>query len=249
MSMNERQKNIIRILGKYANASVKLLADKLKVSGVTIRHDLDFLESEGLLKRVHGGAVLRDADDLEIRLGLNFEIKQKIARKAAGLVFPGETVLVESGSINALLARELVGKEDITLITSNVYIARQFRSNKNARIILLGGIYQPVSESMVGKLARTGIDQLHFSKAFIGIDGFTPETGFTSRDLLRSEVSGYIIDKCPDNYIVTDSSKFGKLELTSICRTSQIQHVITDPDLSGYYRDFLAAQGVEVILS
>ena len=245
--MNERQKHIIRILAEHANASVNILAVKLKVSGVTIRHDLDLLESEGLLKRVHGGAVLRDADDIEIRLGLNFDIKQKIARKAAGQVLPGETVLIESGSINALLARELVRKEDITLITSNVYIARQFRNNKNINLILLGGIYQPVSESMVGKLARTGIDQLHFSKAFIGIDGFTPETGFTSRDILRSEISGHIIHKCRDNYVVTDSTKFGKLELTTICQTDQVQHVITDPGLPDYYRDYLMEHRVEVI--
>jgi DeoR/GlpR family transcriptional regulator of sugar metabolism len=245
--MNDRQKIIIKILGEHTNASVNQLADKLKVSGVTIRHDLDFLESEGLLKRVHGGAILRDADDLEIRLGLNFDIKQKIARKAAGQVLAGETVLIESGSINALLARELVRKEDIILITSNVYIARQFRNNKTARIILLGGMYQPVSESMVGKLAKSGIEQLHFSKAFIGIDGFTPETGFTSRDILRSEISASIVDKCPNNYIVTDSSKFGKLELTTICLTSQVQHVITDPELPDYYSDYLKDHGVNVI--
>ncbi len=246
--MNERQKNIIKILADEANASVNMLAQKFKVSGVTIRQDLNLLESEGLLKRVHGGAVLRDADDLEIRLGLNFDIKQKIAGKAAGLVSPGETVLVESGSINALLARELAQKEDITLITSNVYIARQFRNNKNFNILLLGGIYQPVSESMVGKLAKTGIDQLHFSKAFIGIDGFTPETGFTSRDILRSEISGHIINKCRDNYVVTDSSKFGKLELTTICHTDQVQHVITDASLPDFYHDFLQDHQVEVMI-
>ncbi len=245
--MNERQKNIIRILADNTNASVNFLADTLKVSGVTIRHDLDFLESEGLLKRVHGGAVLRDADDLEIRLGLNFDIKQKIARMAAGQVSPGETVLIESGSINVLLARELVRKQDITLITSNVYIARQFRNNKNVNILLLGGIYQPVSESMVGKLAKTGVDQLHFSKAFLGIDGFTEETGFTSRDILRSEISAHIIQKCQDNYVVTDSSKFGKVELTTICQTHQVQHVITDPGLPDHYRDLLKEHRVEII--
>lgn len=245
--MNERQKNIINILAEQANASVNLLSEKLKVSGVTIRHDLNFLESEGLLKRVHGGAVLRDADDIEIRLGINFEIKQRIARKAAEQVLPGETVMIESGSINALLARELVQKEDITLITSNAFIARQFRNNKNTNIILLGGIYQPVSESMVGKLAKTGIDQVHFSKAFIGIDGFTPETGFTSRDILRSEISAYIVDKCGNNYVVTDSSKFGKLELTSICHPNQVQHVITDIFLPDPYLDILRDNQVEVI--
>jgi DeoR/GlpR family transcriptional regulator of sugar metabolism len=246
--MNERQKKIIEILAESTDASVSMLSGRLKVSEVTIRHDLTFLENEGLLKRVHGGAVLRDADDLEIRLSVNFGIKQKIARKAAEQVHPGETVLVESGSINALLARELVLKENITLITSNVYIARQFRNNKEANIILLGGLYQPVSESMVGKLAKLGIDQLHFSKAFIGIDGFTRESGFTSRDIFRSEISGYIIDKCKDSFVVTDSTKFGKQELITICKPEQIRCVITDDKLPQYYRDLLHDYHVEVML-
>lgn len=246
--MNERQKKIIAILAENANASVNRLSEALKVSGVTIRHDLNFLENEGLLKRVHGGAVLRDADDIEIRLGVNFEPKQKIAREAAARVLPGETILIESGSINALLARELVKKENITLITSNVYIARQFRNNRQAHIILLGGIYQPVSESMVGKMAKNMIDQVHFSKAFIGIDGFTRQTGFTSRDILRSEISTHIIEKCSDNYIVTDASKFGKTELTTICHPEKIQHVITDSSLAADYRSMLGNYGVEVIL-
>lgn len=237
----------MEILAEHTSASVNILSKKLKVSGVTIRHDLNFLENEGLLKRVHGGARLRDADDIEIRLGVNFDIKLKIARKAAEQVLPGETVLVESGSINALLARELVRKEDITLITTNVYIARQFRNNRNINIILLGGIYQPVSESMVGKLAKTGIDQLHFSKAFIGIDGFTEETGFTSRDILRSEISAHILEKCENTYIVTDSSKFGKLELTTICSPQQIRHIITDRSLPDFYLNLLKNQKVEVI--
>jgi len=236
------------MLADESNASVKHLSEKLKVSGVTIRHDLNYLENEGLLKRVHGGAVLRDADDLEIRLGINFTIKQNIARKAAEMVNPGETILIESGSINVLLARELVQKKDIVLVTTNVFIARQFRNNRHAHIILLGGIYQPVSESMVGKMTKLMIDHLHFSKAFLGIDGFSEATGFTSRDILRSEISAYIIEKCTENIVVTDSSKFGKTELTTICPPEMIQYVITDHSLPAEYRRILESKGVDLIL-
>jgi DeoR/GlpR family transcriptional regulator of sugar metabolism len=245
--MNERQKKIIAILAENANATVNMLSETLNVSGVTIRHDLNFLENEGLLKRVHGGAVLRDADDIEIRLGVNFEVKQTIARTAAELVLPGETILIESGSINALLARELVMKENITLITSNVYIARQFRNNRHVHIILLGGIYQPVSESMVGKMAKYNRPGPFFKS--IHRDRWVYQTtGFTSRDILRSEISAHIIEKCEDSFIVTDSSKFGKTELTTICHPSRVQHVITDSSLPAEYRITLEDDGVDVIL-
>ncbi len=247
--MNERQKNILNILAEQAEVSVQGLSEAMDVSGVTIRQDLTYLENQGLLKRVHGGAVLKDADDMDIRMSVQYDIKLQIARRAAAYVHQGETVLLESGSINALLARELVRKGRITLITSNVYIARQFRNNREAPIILTGGLYQPVSESMVGKLARRGIDQLHFSKAFIGIDGYTEQTGFTSKDLLRAEISSHIIDKCEENFILTDSSKFGHTGLTTICEASAIQHLITDHRLEPHYRGLLTKEGVDVIMA
>lgn len=247
--LNERQKSILNRLGHHDEVSVNELAEQLKVSSVTIRQDLNFMESEGLLKRIHGGAVLRDADDLANRLGVNYDKKLKIARKVAGYVKDGETILIESGSINALLAREIAKKRNVRIITTNVYIARQFRKNAEANVILLGGLYQHQSETLVGKITKVCIDQINYSKAFIGIDGYTPESGFTLRDLLRSEISGYIIEKSKEVFIVTDSSKFGKTELTRVCYPSDIQHVATDSDLGEEYIKDLFYAGVNVILA
>ncbi len=247
--LNERQKRILQILGRNNRTSVAGLARMLHVSAVTIRQDLNFLESEGLLRRVHGGAVLREAEDLSDRLGVNYEQKLKIARKVASYVENGETVLIESGSVNALLARELVKDKKVTIITTNVYIARQFRKDENAGIILLGGIYQRNSESLVGKMTKACIDQLNVGKAFIGIDGYTPATGFTSRDLLRAEIASHIIQKAREVFIVSDSSKFGRAELTNICYPEDVQHLATDSDLlPGYQKEFVNA-GVDLILA
>ena len=244
--MNDRHNNILRLLSKDHETSVKILTEALNVSAVTIRQDLNFLEKEGLLRRIHGGAVLKDADDIANRLGVDYEIKLKIAKKAADFVSPGETVLIESGSVNALLARELVKKGQINILTTNIYIARQFRKNEDAKIILLGGIYQHQSESMVGKITKICIDNINFSKAFIGIDGFTKESEFTSRDFFRAEISTHIIQKCKDVFIVSDSGKFGKVAITNICSPSEINHVVTDKDLSDQYILLLQSHGVEV---
>jgi DeoR/GlpR family transcriptional regulator of sugar metabolism len=227
---------------------VAQLAGMLKVSSVTIRQDLNHLEAEGLLKRLHGGAVLHEADDLSDRLGVNYEKKRAIARRVAACVHDGETILIESGSVNALLARELVKMKKITIITTNVFIARMFRKKEQAEIILLGGIYQHNSESLVGKITRTCLDQLNIGKAFLGIDGYTTTAGFTSRDLLRAEVSAYIVKKARDVYIVSDSTKFGKEELTNICFPSDIQHLATDNDLDDHYQEEFRKAGVDLIL-
>ena len=247
--LNERQNNILRILGENDQTSVNQLSEKLEVSSVTIRQDLNFLENEGLLKRVHGGAVLKDADDLINRLGVNYDNKLRVAKEVASFVNEGETILIESGSVNALLARELMKIKKVTLITTNVFIARQFRKNEQANIIILGGMYQHESETMVGKITKTCIDQINIDKAFIGIDGYTKETGFTIRDLFRAEISSYIIQKANDVFIVSDSSKFGKTELTNICFPNDIQHIATNKELDSEFKNEFQQMNVDLILA
>jgi len=247
--LNERQNKILKLLSRNDLTTVNELASKLNVSSVTIRQDLNFLEAEGLLRRVHGVAVLEDAEDLTNRLGFNYEKKLRIARKAAELVKDGETVLIESGSTNVLLARELVKKKNVTLITTNVFIARQFRKNEPANVILLGGLYQQESESMVGKITKVCLDQINFDKAFIGIDGYTTKAGFTLRDLFRAEISSYIIKKSANTIILSDSSKFGKTELTNICFPVDIHHIATDSDLDQKYIEEFKKAGIDLILA
>jgi DeoR/GlpR family transcriptional regulator of sugar metabolism len=246
--LNERQSKILSLLNRDELTSVNELSSQLNVSSVTIRQDLTFLEGEGLLRRIHGGAVLKDADDLSIRLSVNYDKKLRIAKKVAEMVRDGETVLIESGSTNALLARELI-KKNVTIITTNVYIARQFRNNEQASIILLGGIYQQKSESLVGKITKVSLDHINFDKAFIGIDGYTTKAGFTIRDLFRAEISSNIIKKSGEVFIVSDSSKFGKTELTNICFPAEIAHVATDDDLSPEFREEFRSTGVNLILA
>jgi DeoR/GlpR family transcriptional regulator of sugar metabolism len=247
--LNQRQNRILEILGKDNQTSVNELSKSLNVSSVTIRQDLNFLEAEGLLKRVHGGAVLKDGDDLDNRLGKNYEKKLRIAKKLASLVNEGESILIESGSANVLLARELVKIKKVTIMTTNVYIARQFRKNPQANIVILGGIYQHDSETLVGKITKACIDQVNIHKAFIGIDGYTTEEGFTLRDMFRAEISSHIIQRAKDLFVVSDSSKFGISGLTNICRLEDIQHVATDSDLDVAFHDEFNQAGIDLILA
>ncbi|MCL7707411.1 DeoR family transcriptional regulator, partial [Enterobacter kobei] len=110
------------------------------------------------------------------------------------LVNPGEPVFIENCSSNALLARTLAEQKDVTIITVSSYIAHLLKETR-CEVILLGGIYQKKSESMVGPLTRQYVQQVHFSKAFIGIDGWQPETGFTGRDMMRTDVVNAVLEK------------------------------------------------------
>ncbi len=247
--MNERHREILNILVEKKEVSVNLLAERLAVSGVTIRQDLNQLEKRGFIKRVHGGAVLNNTDDISTRLVFNYEKKLRIARKAASLVDEGETVVIEAGSTNALLAKELVKKKGVTIITPNVFIARELREHYDIPIILLGGVYQQQSESLVGKLTKLCIDHINFHKSFIGVDGFTKEAGFTGKDMMRAEINAYIVEKSPQVFVVTDSSKFGRVELTTYFGPPEVDYVITDEGIPAEDKAFLEESGVQVLIA
>ncbi|MDF2152838.1 DNA-binding transcriptional regulator YciT [Vibrio sp. CAU 1672] len=245
--MNPRQNEILQIVNDRKRVQVTELAEMIGVSGVTIRQDLNFLEKEGYLKRVHGAAMALQSDDIDSRLEVRFDIKQALANKAADLVAPNETVLIEGGSANALLARTLAERGDVTIITPSAYIAHLIR-NTSANIILLGGVYQHQGESLVGPLTKLCIENIHFSTAFLGVDGFHQDTGFTSRDMMRAEIASAILAKQRRNIVLTDSSKFDQIFPSTIGRTEQISVLLTDNKASEGDLAFLRNCGVEVIL-
>jgi DeoR/GlpR family transcriptional regulator of sugar metabolism len=244
--MNKRQRKIIDTLSANVKMNVKDLADRFAVSAVTIRQDLNYLEEEGFLKRIHGGAILQNADDISKRLAINYEKKLAIARKAATLVSEEETILIESGSTNAILVKELQSRANVNIITTNVFIARELKKNDHANIILLGGSYQHESESLVGQLTKLCLENVNFSKAFIGVDGYTSETGFTSTNMMRAEISSLIVKRSPEVFVLTDSSKFGKVQLVRLFYPEEITCLITDSGIPERVKIELEDRGVQI---
>ena len=247
--MNKRHRQILNIMSNGKKVAVNNLAEELGVSQATVRQDLTALEEQGFLKRVHGGAVLDETDDISHRMGINYEQKLMIARTAVSFVDEGETIFIESGSINSLFAQEVVReRKTTTIITSNAFIARQIGKNSEGRIILLGGIYQPESECLVGNLVKECLKHLNFSKAFIGVDGFASDTGFTGKDMMRADINAEIIRRSPKTYILTDSSKFGKIALSKYCSAEDVEYLITDKGISEEYRAVFRDAGVYIII-
>lgn len=243
--MHPRHSVILELVNERGRISVVELSDQVGVSEVTVRQDLNYLEEKGFLKRVHGAATVLDSDDPEHRQWARSKIKLYIAERAASLVAPGESVLIEGGSANTMLAKLLGERGDVTIITSSSYIAHQLRES-SSEVILLGGQYQSASESLVGPLTRLCIQHVHFSKAFIGVDGFHVDTGFTNRNMMRADVANTILAKGQQNIILTDSSKFGRIHPGAIGPISSVQRVITDTHIPRDAELWLQAQGIEL---
>ena len=144
-----------------------MLATKLGVSQVTVRKDLDNLESRGIIKREHGFALLCSSNDINGRIAYHYEEKRKIALKAAELIEDGDTIMIESGSCCALLADALTQlHKDVTIITNSAFIAEYIRGKSNFQIVLLGGIYQQDAQVMVGPMIQECVSNF-FCRLFL----------------------------------------------------------------------------------
>ncbi len=245
--MNRRHEQILNIISSEKEISVNSLSDMLNVSLVTIRSDLRLLEEQKLLMRTHGGACLPSTDDIGHRLSINYSAKQKIARAAAALVEEGDTILLEAGSSVALLAQLLSSRKNINVLTNNAFVARQFKDSPGVNVILMGGMYQKESETMVGPMVRDYLSYYNFTKVFMGIDGFTKDQGAMCRDLDRADVMSSFVQKGKKIYILTDSGKLGKSEVKTICRPEEINYIISDSGVSKDFCEFFQNCGIELI--
>ncbi|MDR1106937.1 MAG: DeoR/GlpR family DNA-binding transcription regulator [Treponema sp.] len=255
MDMTERRGRILEILDQDGEIGVGVLADQLAVSRVTVLKDLSELEERGLLRRERGLVMFDSTDDVGRRMARHYGIKRRIAREAARSVASGETVMIESGSCCAFLAEELAGIENgggeaahknCTVITNSAFIAGLIRRAPFCRAVLLGGDYQKEAQVMVGPLARECSEHFFTDKLFIGADGFVPETGFTGKDLLRSEMVRSMARQARHTIVLTESEKFFEQGVVSLLGTEDVSDVYTDGDIPAGTEAFLLSKGVAV---
>jgi DeoR/GlpR family transcriptional regulator of sugar metabolism len=244
--MTERQDRILEILACTSRVEVQVLAATLGVSQVTVRKDLDHLDDMGYIKREHGYAQFGPVNDAKSRMAVNYDIKRRIARKAAETVQNGETVLIESGSCCALLAEELANTKTVTIVTNSAFIAAHIRRAPHAHVILLGGEYQNSSQVTVGSMTGKWAEVFMCDKFFIGADGFTEQYGFTGHDHLRTETTRDMAQQAARVIVLTDSDKFLERGTEGLVRTEQVAAVFTDDRIREETESFLREKNVAV---
>lgn len=224
-----RLAQILEDLSQKRRVDVAYLAEKYQVSLVTIRKDLTELEARGLLHREQGFAVLNEKNSMYRRLASNHLTKRRLAKAAAALVKDGDTIMIESGSCCILLADELSKtKKNITIITNSVFMADYVGQSPNLHLVLLGGNYQPNSQSMVGPIARSVADTFHVKLFFAGTDGYRPGFGFTGDNSLRVELLHHMASSAEQLIILTESEKFNNQGVVPLFSFQQIHRIITD---------------------
>ena len=246
--MKQREPIILELLAENGRMEVTALAEKLNTSQVTIRKDLDMLEKRGIIRREHGYAVFGGSDDLNNRLAVHYEEKRRIARAAASLVSPGETVMIENGSCCALFAEELARTNaGVTILTNSAFIASFIRRYSSVHIILLGGDFQKDAQVMVGPILRECAAQFYVDKLFIGVDGYSADLGFTGKDHLRVQAVRDMAEKADRVFVITESSKFSGHGVVPLSLPKEKPlTVITDAHLSSVAEKTLMCAGIKI---
>jgi len=245
--MNKRYSKLLELVNACGRIEVTLLSERLEVSQVTIRKDLALLEGKGLLKREHGFAIMISSDDINNRLAFNYDVKSKIAIKASSIVENGETVMIESGSCCALLAKELAtNKRDVTIITNSAFIASYIRKCPYAKVVLLGGDYQTESQVVVGPITRKCIDSFYVDKLFVGTDGFTEKMGFTGKNHMRAEIVRAMAENAKEVIVLTESTKFLKQGVVVQFKTNEIATIVTDNGIPEEVSELFAENNIDV---
>jgi DeoR/GlpR family transcriptional regulator of sugar metabolism len=252
-----RRHAILDELTQRQAVRVSELSQAFGVSEVSVRRDLSHLEREGFLRRIHGGAVpvphvQAPSAQAVTSTGAHAAEKASIGRAAAALVRPGDRLLFDSGTTVLEVARhlppDLRESGNLTVITSSLPIVRELGPCKGIHLILLGGVFLPQYEVVVGPPTIAQLSELHADKLFLGADGLTFARGVTTANVLEAEVDRAAIAAASQVILVADSSKIGLIGLTTIMPLADVKKLITDDGAPPDFVGELRRQGVEVIL-
>jgi DeoR family transcriptional regulator, aga operon transcriptional repressor len=253
----QRRASIVALVQRQQQVSVTALSRQFGISQVSIRRDLDYLAEAGLLRRTHGGAeALGGAAQggvFDLRLQQNVAIKRAIGQAAAALVKPGEVILLDSGTtvleIARHLPRSLLENGNLTVITRSLAIANELRSQRQVRLIVLGGVYLPEYDDFAGEQVEAALQSLHANLLFIGAEGIALERGLTTDNLLEMSVYRALAKSADKVVVVADSSKIGVSKLQTLLPFEAVQVFITDAGAPAGLAQRLQDKGIQVILA
>lgn len=211
------------------------LSDLFGISEVTVRSDLAALQEAGLLRRVHGGAVVTPPQPerpFEQSLGARAEEKRRIGEAAAGLVTSGETIILDVGSTTTAVAQALVARSDLTDVvcfTNGLKVALELEpAIPRITVVLTGGTLRPLQHSLVDPLAGAMLEDIHADTVFLGCNGVDMAAGVTNVNLPEAEIKRRMVRAARRRIVVATADKIGETSLAPLCAIDDVTMLITD---------------------
>lgn len=252
MLNEERRRLIVEMLHREGRVLVRQLARHFHTSQITIRKDLEFLDTQGVIQRTHGGALpLQSGALLDPTLrekeNLHREEKLRIARAAAEIVEEGQSVLLDSGTTTTAIARALKDIKKLVVITNAINIAAEL-AGTDIEVIVTGGMLRKNSFSLVGPVAEQAVRQLSADILFLGVDGFDTKLGLFTPNVFEAQVNRVMVQVSRKTVVVCDASKFGRRSLCNIMPLAGVDTVITGKNISKQDLQALRDAGIRTTL-
>jgi DeoR/GlpR family transcriptional regulator of sugar metabolism len=255
MLAGQRQMLILEEVRARGSVRVGELTKMLEVSDMTVRRDLDALAEQGLVVKVHGGATAlpnpqTDDPGLETRLHRRLREKRAIAESARALVRPGQVIGLSAGTTTLRLAQALADVPSITVVTNSVEIASALRRDVrlDITVVLTGGVVVS-RDTLVGPLAAAAASSIHLDVLFLGVHGMAEDAGFTSPDLLETEIDRTFIASADKVVVVADHTKWGVRGLSRVADLEEADVLVTDSGLAAPARRVLEQKVGRLVLA
>lgn len=253
MSATERQEHIREELGRVGNVTISILAERLGVSEMTIRRDLDDLERAGVAQRTHGGATVAERLVFELdfrqQQSENRESKRLIAREALKFIQPGSRLMLDTGTSTLELAALLDGWNDLTVITTSLAVVSQLQFAEGVQTVLLGGVLRRGNPDLTGGVTEHCLDLFAADIAFQGADAIDDNGDIYNNDLRLARVDRRMRQRSAKTYILADSTKIGHTALARNGSLTEVDALITDAGINPATLEHFRGLGMRVIVA
>ncbi|MDR1745371.1 MAG: DeoR/GlpR family DNA-binding transcription regulator [Planctomycetota bacterium] len=248
-SFQDRMETIFQIVSKQGSARVADLQDILGVSDMTIRRCLNAMASDGLIRRVHGGAASIEGAEsrfMVMRNSLNANIKALLADRAIGFIPENGSVYLDSGTTCFAVAKRLATSgKTITIITDSIKITRELQGVRNLTTTLLGGMLCDDMTTLDGPLTAEAAGRITLDICLFSADSFNAER-LDNRYLAGAMTKKIVIARSDRSLCICDSSKYNKRCCFMFCGWDEVDMFLTDSYLPPKARRAIAEKGVEV---
>src|SRR5918997_6846462 len=252
MLAEQRRRAILDELETAGGVSVSALSERLRVSDMTVRRDLEELSARNLLRKVHGGAVPVPKTAAEPHFvqkqKLNRAEKRAIARAAIGFINDGDTVAFSAGTTTWHIAEALKrDRSSLTFITNSTNIALALQENGWEQIVLSGGMFRTPSDALVGPFADRTLRTLNADVLFLGVHGVHPDAGLTTPNTAEAETDRCLVEAAQRVVVVADHTKLGVVALAKIVPLDKVAVLVTDDGAPPEVLREIELAGVRVI--
>ena len=253
--MAERQSRLKEILSQRGMCDLETLAGELGVSQSTVRRDVDQLEQNGVVERTHGGviwvtdrpAVSGRPYAFHQRMSYRIGQKRQIAKAAAALVKPGQTILIDGGTTTFYLAEELLGRP-LQIVTNSLPIANIYLNDENVELVLTGGLMYPRYGVLLGPMVDNVLATIHVQTLFLSVAGIH-DGAMYNQNMLLVQAERRMMEQAQEVVLLVDSAKFGQQALSKLGELGDVDIVVVDSGLSPEHRKAIEQAGCQLIVA